>query len=52
MNTKKYKRKELNIRIEIVRNLLHGKIEENADKKEILRISEELDKLIADYLIE
>lgn len=47
----KEKRKELDIRIETVRSLLYEKIGENADKNEILRVSEELDKLIADYLM-
>jgi len=46
------KRKELEIEIEIVRELMHKKIEENIDEKEILSVSEELDKLIVDYLIE
>jgi len=44
------KRKELEIEIEIVRELMHKKIEENLDGKEILKVSENLDKLILDYL--
>lgn len=52
MNGKREMREELDVKIEEVRNLLYQKIEENVDEKEILRISEELDKLIADYLIE
>ena len=46
------KKKELEIKIEIARELMHKKIEENIDEKEILSVSEELDKLIVDYLIE
>ncbi|MVX65635.1 Spo0E family sporulation regulatory protein-aspartic acid phosphatase [Clostridium chromiireducens] len=44
--------KEFARKIEIVREILHKKIEENIDKKEILRISQELDKLIVNYLLE
>ncbi|AWK52785.1 hypothetical protein DIC82_18075 [Clostridium beijerinckii] len=43
--------KELEIKIEIARELLHNKIEENLDPKEIQKVSEELDKLIVDYLV-
>lgn len=45
-------KEELEKKIEITRELLHKKIEENIDPKEILSVSQELDKLIADYLIE
>jgi Spo0E like sporulation regulatory protein. len=51
MNGKREMGQELDMKIEAVRNLLYQKIEENVDKKEILRISQELDKLIADYLM-
>jgi len=44
------KGKELEMKIEITRDLMHKKIEENLDAKEILKVSEELDKLIVDYL--
>ncbi len=44
------KGKELEKKIEIVRERLHKKIENQADMKEILRVSENLDKLIVDYL--
>jgi len=44
------KGKELEMKIEIARDLMHKKIEENLDAKEILKVSEELDKLIVDYL--
>ncbi|MFW2490227.1 Spo0E family sporulation regulatory protein-aspartic acid phosphatase [Clostridium chromiireducens] len=45
-------KKELDKEIEIIRELLHKKIEENIDPKEILSVSEELDKLIVNYLVE
>ncbi len=44
------KGKELEKKIEIVRERLHKKIENQADIKEILRVSEKLDKLIVNYL--
>ena len=44
------KGKELEMKIEITRDLMHKKIEENLDAKEILKVIEELDKLIVDYL--
>lgn len=50
MRAKMDKGKELEMKIEIVRELMHKKIEENLDAKEILKVSEELDKLIVDYL--
>lgn len=43
--------KELEIKIEIARELLYKKIDANLDRKEIQKASEDLDKLIADYLI-
>ncbi|MFW2488438.1 aspartyl-phosphate phosphatase Spo0E family protein [Clostridium chromiireducens] len=52
MKEKKDRIKEFARRIEIARELLHKKIEENIDKKEILRVSQELDKLIVNYLLE
>lgn len=36
-------------KIDAVRELLHRAIEEKADKETILKISEELDKLISTY---
>lgn len=42
--------RELDLKIEVVRELLYKKIEENIDKKEIQQISESLDILIVDYL--
>ena len=45
------KGKELEIKIEVTRELLYKKIEENLDPKEIQKVSEELDKLIVDYLV-
>jgi hypothetical protein len=50
MKEKLGKRKNLSEEIEIVRELLYKKIEENADKEQIQQISEFLDKLIVDYL--
>jgi hypothetical protein len=44
------RRKELETKIEILRELMHKKIEENLSANEILKTSEELDKLIVDYL--
>lgn len=52
MKVKKDRRKEFARNIEMVREILHKKIEENIDKREILRVSKELDKLIVDYLVE
>lgn len=46
-----YKEKELEMKIELTRELLHKKIEENLNPKEIQKVSEELDKLIVDYLV-
>lgn len=43
--------REIEIRIEMAREFLYKRIEENLDPKEILKASEELDKLIVDYLI-
>jgi hypothetical protein len=49
MKEKLDKKKDLSEKIEIVRKLLHKKIEGNADKEQIQQISEALDKLIVDY---
>lgn len=46
------KKKELCRKIETVRELLHIEIEKNSDKTEIQQVSENLDKLIVDYLKE
>lgn len=50
MRIQKNKEKELETKIEIAREFLHKKIEENIDTKEIQKASEELDKLIVAYL--
>lgn len=43
--------KELKIKIETAREVLYKEIEENLEIKGIHKASEELDKLIVDYLI-
>lgn len=45
-------RKELEMEIELSRELMHKKIEENLDANEILKVSQGLDKLIVKYLEE
>lgn len=42
-------KKDLNNKIEIIRELLYEKIEDNVDREEIQFVSEILDKLIVDY---
>lgn len=43
------KGKELEMEIELSRELMNKKIEENLDANEILKVSQELDKLIVAY---
>jgi hypothetical protein len=43
-------KKELEMEIQRVRELLHKKIEENSNRKEIQETSEELDIFIVKYL--
>lgn len=42
-------KEDLNKKIEIIRELLYEKIENNVDREEIQCVSEILDKLIVDY---
>lgn len=42
-------KEDLNKKIEIIRELLYEKIEDNVDREEIQFVSEILDKLIVDY---
>lgn len=42
-------KEDLNKKIEIIRELLYKKMEDNIDREEIQHISEILDRLIVDY---